>query len=83
MRRSAMVLASSRDVISVPGWVWCRSKSRPGIGTSVHLKAGDVLVQRGTIHNWVNNGTVPCVIAFAMIAAKSVTVGGNTNPLSA
>ena len=25
-------------------------------------KAGDVLVQRGTIHNWVNNGTVPCVI---------------------
>ncbi len=45
-------------------------------GTSVHLKAGDVLVQRGTLHNWVNNGTVPCVIAFAMIAAKSVTVGG-------
>ena len=27
-----------------------------------HLKAGDVLVQRGTIHNWVNNGTAPCVI---------------------
>ena len=45
-------------------------------GTSVHLKAGDVLVQRGTLHNWVNDGTVPCVIAFAMIAAKSVTVGG-------
>jgi quercetin dioxygenase-like cupin family protein len=39
-------------------------------GTSVHLKAGDVLVQRGTIHNWVNKGTVPCVIAFAQIAAK-------------
>jgi len=35
-----------------------------------------VLVQRGTLHNWVNNGAVPCVIAFAMIAAKSVTVGG-------
>jgi quercetin dioxygenase-like cupin family protein len=45
-------------------------------GTSVHLKAGDVLVQRGTIHNWVNNGTAPCVIAFAQIAAKPVTVGG-------
>jgi quercetin dioxygenase-like cupin family protein len=26
-------------------------------GTSVRLKAGDVLVQRGTIHNWVNKGT--------------------------
>jgi mannose-6-phosphate isomerase-like protein (cupin superfamily) len=45
--------------------------------TTVHLKAGDVLVQRGTIHNWVNNrGTEPCVIAFVLIAAKPVTVGG-------
>jgi mannose-6-phosphate isomerase-like protein (cupin superfamily) len=44
--------------------------------TVVHLKAGDVLVQRGTIHNWVNRGTVPCVIAFVLIAAKPVTVGG-------
>jgi quercetin dioxygenase-like cupin family protein len=44
--------------------------------TTVHLKAGDVLVQRGTIHNWVNRGTVPCVIAFVLIAAKPVEVGG-------
>jgi quercetin dioxygenase-like cupin family protein len=44
--------------------------------TTVHLKAGDVLVQRGTIHNWVNRGTEPCVIAFVLIAAKPVTVGG-------
>ena len=44
--------------------------------TSVHLKAGDVLVQRGTIHNWVNRGTMPCVIAFVLIAAKPVEVGG-------
>jgi quercetin dioxygenase-like cupin family protein len=44
--------------------------------TTIHLKAGDVLVQRGTIHNWVNNGTEPCVIAFVLIAAKPVTVGG-------
>jgi mannose-6-phosphate isomerase-like protein (cupin superfamily) len=44
--------------------------------TSVHLKAGDVLVQRGTIHNWVNRGTEPCVIAFVLIAAKPVTAGG-------
>ena len=43
---------------------------------TVHLKAGDVLVQRGTIHNWVNRGTVPCVIAFVLIAAKPVEVGG-------
>src|SRR5512139_2155529 len=45
---------------------------------SVHLKAGDVLVQRGTVHNWVNRGTVPCVIAFTLISAKPVTAGGKT-----
>lgn len=39
----------------------------------VHLKAGDVLVQRGTIHNWINTGSEPCVIAFVLIASKSVT----------
>jgi quercetin dioxygenase-like cupin family protein len=46
--------------------------------TVVHLKAGDVLVQRGTIHNWVNNGTEPCVIAFVLIDAAPVTAGGKT-----
>jgi mannose-6-phosphate isomerase-like protein (cupin superfamily) len=39
---------------------------------TVHLKAGDVVVQRGTIHDWVNNGTEPCVIAFLLIDAKPV-----------
>lgn len=42
----------------------------------VHLKAGDVLVQRGTIHNWVNRGAEPCVIAFVLIDAKPVEIGG-------
>ena len=42
----------------------------------VHLKAGDVLVQRGTIHNWINRGTAPCVMAFVLIDAKSVEAGG-------
>ena len=44
--------------------------------TVVHLKAGDVLVQRGTIHNWVNTGTEPCVIAFVLIAAEGETAVG-------
>jgi mannose-6-phosphate isomerase-like protein (cupin superfamily) len=48
---------------------------------TVHLKAGDVLVQRGTIHDWVNNGSVPCVIAFTLVSAKPVTAGGK--PLAA
>jgi quercetin dioxygenase-like cupin family protein len=41
-------------------------------GVSVHLRQGDVLVQRGTIHNWVNRGTRPCVIAFVLVAARPV-----------
>jgi quercetin dioxygenase-like cupin family protein len=47
---------------------------------AVHLKAGDVLVQRGTIHNWVNKGSAPCVIAFTLVAAKPVSAGGETLP---
>jgi len=45
---------------------------------TVHLKTGDVLVQRGTIHNWINNGKVPCVIAFTLVSAKPVTVDGKS-----
>jgi quercetin dioxygenase-like cupin family protein len=45
-------------------------------GNLTHLKAGDVVVQRGTIHNWKNTGSVPCVIAFVLIDAKPVEVGG-------
>jgi quercetin dioxygenase-like cupin family protein len=47
-------------------------------GTTVHLKTGDVLVQRGTWHNWLNKGNEPCVIAFALIDAQAVTAGGKT-----
>jgi quercetin dioxygenase-like cupin family protein len=45
-------------------------------GTMVHLKQGDVLVQRGTIHNWINRGTEPCVVAFVLVAAKPVERAG-------
>lgn len=45
-------------------------------GVVVHLNAGDVLVQRGTIHNWVNNGSVPCRIAFILVDAQPVEAGG-------
>jgi mannose-6-phosphate isomerase-like protein (cupin superfamily) len=41
-------------------------------GVSVRLRQGDTLVQRGTIHNWVNRGPQPCVIAFVLVAAKPV-----------
>ena len=38
-------------------------------GEIVNLKAGDVLVQRGTVHNWTNPGVEPCLVAFILIAA--------------
>jgi mannose-6-phosphate isomerase-like protein (cupin superfamily) len=38
--------------------------------SEIHLKAGDVLVQQGTNHAWVNRGTEPCRIAFVLIDAK-------------
>ena len=47
-------------------------------GVLVKLKAGDVLVQRGTIHNWVNRGTEDCVIAFVLISAKPVAAADKT-----
>jgi quercetin dioxygenase-like cupin family protein len=47
-------------------------------GETVTLKAGDVLVQRGTVHNWVNRGKDAAVVAFVLVAAKPVTVGGKT-----
>jgi mannose-6-phosphate isomerase-like protein (cupin superfamily) len=43
---------------------------------TVRLKRGDVIVQRGTIHNWINPGKVPCVIAFVLIAAELPTFDG-------
>jgi mannose-6-phosphate isomerase-like protein (cupin superfamily) len=38
--------------------------------TEVHMKAGDVLVQRGTNHAWVNRSDAPCKVAFILVDAK-------------
>jgi quercetin dioxygenase-like cupin family protein len=49
-------------------------------GVETHLKTGDVIVQRGTIHNWINRGTEPCVIAFVLIAAHAAVADGKALP---
>ena len=36
----------------------------------IHLRAGDVLVQQGTEHAWVNRGDAPCRIAFVLVDAR-------------
>ena len=38
--------------------------------SEIHLKAGDVLVQQGTNHAWVNRGKDVCRIAFVLVDAK-------------
>lgn len=45
-------------------------------GEVVHLRAGDVVVQRGTNHAWINNGTRPCKMAWVLIDAQPVNIGG-------
>jgi quercetin dioxygenase-like cupin family protein len=47
-------------------------------GEEIHLKAGDVMVQRGTVHNWINRGTQTCVMAVILIHANPVQAGGET-----
>ena len=42
----------------------------------VHLRAGDVLVQQGTLHDWINRGTTACVVAFVLVPAKPVARDG-------
>ncbi len=39
---------------------------------TVKLNTGDILIQRGTIHNWINNGTEPCLMFYALVGAHPV-----------
>lgn len=43
--------------------------------SSVKLKAGDVMVQRGTNHAWVNRGKERARVAFVLIDAKPLGIG--------
>lgn len=45
-------------------------------GKTVHLTQGDIVVQRGTMHAWVNTGSAPCTFAFILIDADPVETGG-------
>ena len=38
-------------------------------GAEVELRAGDVLVQRGTVHRWINRTDGPCTVAFVLLDA--------------
>ena len=38
--------------------------------SEIHLKQGDVVIQRGTNHAWINRGERPCQVAFVLVDAK-------------
>ena len=42
----------------------------------VHLRAGDVVVQRGVNHNWVNRGDQVCIMVFVLIATEGAKSTG-------
>lgn len=43
--------------------------------STVTLKAGDVMVQRGTHHAWANRGTTRARVAFVLIDAEPLGIG--------
>jgi quercetin dioxygenase-like cupin family protein len=44
-------------------------------GLETTLTAGDLLVQRGTIHRWVNRGQEPCIMGFVLLDAAPLDLG--------
>jgi hypothetical protein len=54
-------------IIVVKGEIWAIMEKGETL-----LKAGDVLVQRGTNHSWSVRGTEPCIIAAVLVSASPV-----------
>jgi quercetin dioxygenase-like cupin family protein len=43
--------------------------------STVHLRAGDTLIQRGTNHAWMNRGTETARVAFVLVDAEPLHIG--------
>jgi len=41
-------------------------------GQEVVVKAGEIILQRGAMHLWRNDGTVPCRILVVMLGSEKV-----------
>ena len=48
--------------------------------SSVTLRAGDVMVQRGTNHSWVNRSSAPARVAFVLLDAQPLGIGAPVQP---
>ncbi len=47
-------------------------------GAVKSVRAGEVVVQRGTMHAWENITDKPCRIAFVLVAAEPLTIDGQS-----
>jgi len=52
-------------------------------GTSAHLRAGDVNVQLGGLHQWWNRSTEPCVLVIVMVGVEGDEPPGLHEPREA
>lgn len=46
--------------------------------STVTMKAGDVMIQRGTNHAWVNRSDAPARVAFVLVGAQPLGVSPET-----
>jgi quercetin dioxygenase-like cupin family protein len=51
---------------------------QPDAGKTLHLTQGDVVVQRGTMHAWINNVSQPCMSASVPIDAEPAEAGSQS-----
>jgi hypothetical protein len=51
-------------IVVIAGELWCMLEDG-----EVHLTAGDVLVQRGTVHAWSVRGDEPCTMVAVLVDA--------------
>lgn len=58
-------------VVVLSGEMWMQLDKE-----EVHLKTGDVVIQRGTIHNWANRGDKPCLMLYVLIATEGAESTG-------
>ncbi|KAF5007094.1 hypothetical protein FDECE_6560 [Fusarium decemcellulare] len=47
-------------------------------GEEKTVRAGEVIVQQGVNHRWINKGDVPCQMIFTMIGSETVTLQDGT-----
>ena len=52
--------------IVLAGTLWLALEDR-----EVQLHAGDVIIQRATMHNWENLSTEPCVVVFVLLGTET------------